>query len=273
MSVDNRRLFGRLWKNEYYRRSLVNYMTKGVVLRDRRNTIAAIYNLIRNNLFREDVEIFKLVRDVLDGFPRESRSNERSSERADAVVRLVGDDRRISRYLDYGCGDGTITHQIGAAYGLDTGEIFGVDIHHTDNPNITYLKADNAVQTLDRGSFDLITAFVSLHHIPSIERTISYLRDLLSPTGILIIREHDSDEWNPNSPEYLPMFLNLIHTWISVKEYEKCNPHELYSGIQYRRATTWTSLMAKSELHLITKEQYTGNNPQGLYYAVYGAKK
>ncbi len=267
------RLFPKVAKSRYYMKSLVNTMTKGYVLKDRRNTVAAIHNLVKNNIHRPDIEILTLIMNILDAFPRAPKSQDRSTERAAKILKLLSG-RRVERYLDFGCGDGTITHQIGAMLGLSAENIHGVDIHHTGNPNITYCRADdNLVDRLGAGQFDLITALVSFHHIENVEATLQTIYELLAPGGTLIIREHDCEAWNQKNNSTLAAYLNLIHAWISVKEYGNCDPCTLYAGIHYRRAFEWTYLLNRHDFTCSRLEFYTGNNPQQLYYARYDRAK
>jgi len=46
----------------------------------------------------------------------------------------------IKSYFDLGCGDGTITAEIGCRLGLSKTNIFGGDVFEVQNENITFIK-------------------------------------------------------------------------------------------------------------------------------------
>lgn len=257
-----------LSKSEYYINSIVKYITKEYVLHDRRGIIMAICNIIYENLHMDDGKIFTTILNVLV-YPYSPKTIERQMERVTAVLELVKN--KIVRYLDFGCGDGNLTWQIGNQLGLEPSNVYGIDIHHIDNVNIGHYSSGQLGDIAD-GSFDLITAFVSLHHVQDIHYTIQMLSRILAPGGTLIIREHDSPAWDKRNPEYLPIYLNLVHAWINIRDHGFYDPAELYKSINYRTLGAWTYLIQRAGLVFLGAYTYPGNNPQRLFYARYMKK-
>lgn len=95
----------------------------------------------------------------------------------------------ISRYLDYGTGDGTVADAIGKVIGAHTR---GVDVFHMDRPiPTTVIREGDTLPSEWSNRFHLITAFVVLHHVKDQEHALRELYRVLAPGGILIMREHD----------------------------------------------------------------------------------
>jgi SAM-dependent methyltransferase len=123
---------------------------------------------------------------------------------------------RIRRYLDFGCGNGVITAGIGALLGLEKDGIIGTDVsqwaghsHAAETSrDITFIPlGDSQKLDLADASIDLITIFMVLHHVPTddLSVTMAEIARVLSPDGLVIIREHDS----PN--EYVDRLINIEH--------------------------------------------------------------
>lgn len=258
-------LLKKIWRNEVYRRALSNYMIKGYMLRDRRYTLAAIDKIVRGDL--TDVQMLKLIVDIVGINPcHESRPVDRARERT-RMIKSLTTGLRVHRYLDYGCGDGTITQQIGKCFDLPRGNVIGIDVHHTDNPNITFLGTTINNNYPADGSIDLITAFVSLHHISDLDNALSRIYRWLRPGGLLIIREHDC-----GGDDSLRDYLNLIHAYLSVREYGDCDTDALYAGIKYRSFYEWDRILSSVGFSRVRHETYRTHNPQKLYYASYMKK-
>ena len=90
-----------LWRYGYYRKSFINYMLKGYLIKDRRHIIAIIYNIIKNAIIRgnDDIQIIKTIVDVLNTCPVGSKNSERVGERVNTVSNLVN--IKVNKYLDY----------------------------------------------------------------------------------------------------------------------------------------------------------------------------
>ncbi|SIP86070.1 SAM-dependent methyltransferase [Pacmanvirus A23] len=257
-----------LWKSGYYRKSLINYMLKGYVINNRRQIIAIIYNIIKNSIYRgsNDIQIFKTIIDVLNVYPAIKKPEmqiDRASERVKTVLNLVGS-QKINKYLDYGCGDGIITQQIGKQFNLSQENVFGIDIHTEGNPSIHYIN-DTCTNLSDK-SINLVTAFVSFHHITNLNKVLSEIHRVLCVGDLLIIREHDF-----SGDELMRTYLNLIHIFVSVRDYGDYN-QKLIDEISYKSAIEWEKIISKHGFYLRQVIKYKGNNPQGLFHACFVKK-
>jgi SAM-dependent methyltransferase len=142
---------------------------------------------------------------------------------------------KITQYLDIGCGNGSITAAIGAHLKLTPENIFGADIatwaghdHKQESlPGFTFKTVDTtlrAVSTsskdtslhiassgysidLPSGSIQFISLLMVLHHIKDelLPAVFGEIARLLSPSGLVLLREHDS----PN--EMVDSLINIEH--------------------------------------------------------------
>lgn len=239
-----------------YKKPLISYMMKnfsgpkGAMFRDVKKIIAWG---IESGL--PDSTIFYNVKCYLFQNGTVNRSGNRSVDRAGTIEHLL-QGKRIDHYLDYGCGDGSITKSVADKLGVR--RAYGTDVLDSiPSKGITYIKVDE-LKILPSGSFDLITCMVSLHHIQDLPGAIETISRLLRADGALIIREHDcpalgaTDADEPN----LPVFLNLIHLWNDSS----------YSDITYRTKKEWIELFANYGFEVVSESTYDGNNPQKLFY-------
>ena len=94
------------------------------------------------------------------------------------------------RALDVGCGDGLLTRQL---HRCGIPHVTGIDLHqpsidaatsHPIGDRITYIGGDVLTWPFEPGSFDLVTAVASLHHMNT-TTILTRLRDWVSPGGVL----------------------------------------------------------------------------------------
>ena len=160
-----------------------------------------------------------------------------------------------------------------------------------DSANFIYFivcLADNRV--------DLITCFVTLHHVPHLGLILAELVRILRPGGYLIIREHDCKNVRSLTAKYL----NFVHAFMMIarvgefsnipvnhinktrrksdddsvsvtadQEQQQSDIIKYTSSIQYRTRDEWHQEMERVGFRVIATLEYDGNNPQALYYAVY----
>lgn len=289
-----------VWRVNQYARAFINYAIKEYNIKDRRATFTIIDNLVRGELSRDrtDIDILKLIVTVLGVYQRSKKTNSRANERAMTVVRMINApvnipskpvnalanasvnipskpvntlanvpvkvpaNAPVRTYLDYGCGDGTITQSIGKQLSIPQGCVYGVDIHAVGNPNINYICGNTT--NLAAASIDLVTAFVSLHHVSDVSAVTAEIYRILRPGGAFIIREHDF-----NYTVEMLSYLHLIHAFVAVRDYGDCDIGAITSRINYRSLRDWNYIIAMNGFVLSKTIKYTGNNPQGLYHACY----
>jgi 2-polyprenyl-3-methyl-5-hydroxy-6-metoxy-1,4-benzoquinol methylase len=96
------------------------------------------------------------------------------------------------RALDVGCGTGLLARRLAE----QCGEVVAIDRDRdtlararsasSATAHIRFVEADVMDEGLPHGSFDLITAIATLHHLP-LTPALARFRDLLKPGGILTI--------------------------------------------------------------------------------------
>jgi SAM-dependent methyltransferase len=108
---------------------------------------------------------------------------------------------RCHQALDVGCGTGLLTRKlrrvVPGVTGVDRDERCIAVARSRGAPgDITYCCGDFLDLPLEPGSFDLITAVASLHHMDT-AACLSRMRDLLRPGGVLVIVGLARDGWSP----------------------------------------------------------------------------
>ncbi len=129
------------------------------------------------------------------------------------------------RVLDFGCGPGTIT--VGLAQAVDPGEVHGIDIEESQinlaraaaeaggHHNATFHVGDVTDLPFDDNSFDAAHCHAVLMHVPDTLGTLSEVKRVLKPGGIISSRECivDSSFLEPsteNTAEEWATFANLL---------------------------------------------------------------
>lgn len=150
----------------------------------------------------------------------------------------------VRDYLDIGCADGSITAAIGESLGLGKDHIFGCDVRDLP-PEDEMMKRfqfkhyDGVTLPYCDGSFDVITVFMVLHHIPEIEPFLKEIVRVLRRNGVLIIREHNCTPENvrfPRRPAWHVRF-GLGSRW---SKRPISAPHSRrFSGVKRSGASCW----------------------------------
>ena len=102
------------------------------------------------------------------------------------------------KYLDIGCGDGIKTKLFAEILNINKDNIYGTDIKmwgpYSNKKNFSfnfkYIEKDKL--KYDDNSFDVLTCFLTLHHIKNINTMIDEIKRVLKPNGIFILIEHDA---------------------------------------------------------------------------------
>lgn len=149
---------------------------------------------------------------------------------------------------------------------------------------------------------DLITAFVTFHHLSQVKETFNELTRILRPGGYLILREHDCKNIHTFSAKYLN-FVHAIMMIAGVGEFaESANNHnnenqhvlddyeddtsswrkqklyiiEYIKSIHYRTCDEYEQELGNVGFRLCATLHYGADgssNPQKLFYAVYQLDK
>lgn len=175
-----------------------------------------------------------------------------------------------NNYLDIGCGNGAITRGLGKHFGLSEDRIHGADIaswagHDHQNealPGFTFKTISVGTSAapkyeidLPNGSCSLISMLMVLHHIHSDQMSMMFaeLRRLVSPGGLILIREHDS----PNP--MIDALINIEHGVFEVA-LEKLTTGPKFTANyfgQYRTKREWRRMFEYyGFVHLMTTEHH-----------------
>ncbi|MEI6575727.1 MAG: class I SAM-dependent methyltransferase [Bacteroidota bacterium] len=102
-----------------------------------------------------------------------------------------------SKILDYGCGTGNFLHYC-KQHGLDT---LGIEPNTNARNTATQLhklrvEEENYVHKLEPSSFDAITLWHVLEHVPLLQERFATLVQALKPGGLLIIALPNANSWD-----------------------------------------------------------------------------
>jgi SAM-dependent methyltransferase len=233
-------------------------MMKGYDITDRRAAARSIIKLIKRGF--DDETTLRMIVKYLNRYQFTIKSG-RECERASCLSQLLHN--VPSNYLDYGCGDGSITVHVSKSFGLNKKNVLGVDIKDIDNPDITFIGT--RTDSVQCSSVDLVTAFVSLHHA-EIDIALDTIERVLKPGGVLVIREHDFD-----GSKILRMYLDLIHMFISVRVHGDSNLSR-HGRPEYKSMNEWDNLIISRGFECGKTLIYKSNNPQRLYCRAYVKK-
>lgn len=145
------------------------------------------------NLHRKDSEIY---REMCREYPIIQTDTSRDEYHASGLFNVLQPylpRGGVRKYLDFGCGKGLITRSISAR--LDHPETHCVEVtkypeHSNLGNSVAFTYTDSKLPFPDN-TFDLITAFMSLHHVKDLKTVLEEIRRTLRPGGVLFIKEHD----------------------------------------------------------------------------------
>lgn len=273
-----------LYRHPYYGKCLVTAIAKAVlksnlpgenVVSLRLNTRQQLLDYITATMDafanHDDQQIYTLIQ-YIAGATRlrvvAENASRRIAERVNTVAHVLRyiryDHRNIRRVVDIGCDDGSIVHAIGERFGLDRRNTIGVDINEEPPAApITYVKAvEGRPYDIEDGSVDLVTMFVTLHHVKS-RAHIESVKKMLRRGGLLIIREHDC-----GSDPYLRDYLDVIHGLSEIVS--KGTGYDEFHGDYYADFLPHEDISSLLGMRQVFYSTYQiGNNPQRLYHAAY----
>ena len=202
------------------------------------------------------------------------------------ILNNLPDNKKVTLkgpYLDIGCGDGSIT-----------ASIYTNLINITDEPTHprpicleygderpgfnTLVTRETDIKKLKSNYFNTISAFMSLHHIPTIEAMMNDIDRISRPGSIFVMRDHDFNYCISNfeSKRDARQFLDWVHVLYYLAE-----SHESSESVdwlydmprtdivyQYQPMSYWDGLLKKIGFERISNR---GSKKSLIcsYYAVY----
>lgn len=101
-----------------------------------------------------------------------------------------------ARVLDYGCG----VMPYATAFSLAGAEVIGADIGN--NPRATTRLSDHGDVPVGDGTFDVVTSFQVLEHVPDPQRYLLEAHRVLKPGGRIILTTHGLWPYHPTPTDY-----------------------------------------------------------------------
>jgi len=169
-------------------------------------------------------------------------------------------------YLDLGCGDGSITVAVGEALGAPCPTCVEVGSPPPGFPESVRRVDAAEMGELPAGRFGVVTALMSLHHVPDAKKAVAEVARLVRPGGSVVIREHDLGA-APRSltPRGAREYLDWVHILYDLAESGEPAPRA-----EYRPPKEWRSMFA--DAGLTSAGRAPGNTDRVFsYYEVFSA--
>lgn len=244
------------------------------VLRERPDiTDAEIYDLMYDLVHRQTpLDLRKKI---------QHKATYRNVNRANKIVEFITQympmpSSQPKSVLDLGCGEGNITNVVGRMLKLPQSGIHGCDVKAMPQDHLfSYTMLTDDGLPYQDGIHDVVYAFMSLHHIHHVDKTLQEIFRVLRSGGLFILREHDC------VTKGLAKVLDVIHGFYSMVW---SNPREKKDF----EAEYWAQYRTANQLHVLIESFgfkrlldtsrdekfplfYKGKviNPLKYYYAVY----
>ena len=189
-------------------------------------------------------------------------------------LRKFSKNKKITNYLDFGCGSCTKTYSFGKALKLTSKQIHGCDIsewgdysdktRNTDNIQFTKIEKNKKLP-YKTNTFDVISTMMVLHHVENISHTVKELSRILKNDGYLFIKEHDAR----NDAER--MMMDIEHGLYEVVYRNNKDFYNSYFAIYYS-IKQLRKILEKEGFQLLGKKYLHSNNPTNYYVCVYSKK-
>ncbi len=212
---------------------LLTFKIKNKMLRSQ------IISYVNKNKHLEDKKIYEAISKIIGNyniFEHKRGINSRTmSENINGW-----DNLKPTRYLDVGCFQGDITISVGNHFGLKKDQIHGIDINkYIDTTDFVYTVYNGVCIPYVDNSFDLITCFMVMHHVPpeNLVRLLKEVYRVLKPRGLFIIKEHDATGRDS-------MLLDVLHEYYDYV----LNPTRTWeeSAANYKNAKYWSQMISNA---------------------------
>jgi SAM-dependent methyltransferase len=224
--------------------------------------IARLYELIarfrRNDknimqlLSRDDSSIYKMIQVKSDS---DVNLSERADFHSENLFRILKNNKITfpvdCKYLDIGCMDGSITKSLAQHIGAK--EIHCIEPDPKNKTPGVEFSTSVEKYPFDDNHFDLVTAFMTLHHIPNVELIVKEIFRVLKPGGLFFIKEHDC--WSTIDCMLVDIEHCVHMTMSGELEPGKLLPKDYF--ISYRNYHAFNKLL--SELKFIKADYYYPN--------------
>lgn len=238
--------------------------TRIISLVNQGSTDSQIYENLHKFVHEE-----KRISAQVDPTMSEIASAVRGGNRANEALEILSPwlkTNRVSDYLDIGCNEGSITTSMGLGLGEGV-NIRGVDIFETGSYDFEFTLIDESGNLpFEDSSQDVVTAYMSIHHVRNLDVLLPEIYRVLRPDGILLIREHDIPK------KAFRLFLDLMHgmyarVWPVNQETEDFTSH-------YANYRSKLSLASEIESAGFVRNYSSAvKGPWRYYYEVYGKTK
>lgn len=234
-----------------------------------------IYNMIINkNSDEEIIDFIGSVRPI--NIVKTYDTSKRAVRISNILCRFLPENLGIKTYLDIGCNNGQITISFGNRLGLNSSNIYGIDVETFSQQKIVplsgfmYMNYDGLNIPFDSNSFDLVSCFMVLHHVEQLDKLLNEINRIIKPGGYFLIKEHNVFS------ECINWLVYIEHMMYDVLEYGI--KYEQFVKTYFQYTYDKNSLAKKIENHgfrLIEISsskfirQHHKNNPTKNYYALY----
>jgi ubiquinone/menaquinone biosynthesis C-methylase UbiE len=190
------------------------------------------------------------------------------------------------QFVDIGGGNGNVLSEINKSLGGNKDQFHCIETttdwienYNFDNHNITYeFWENNRLSFLDK-CCDIALCMVSLHHMndDTIHNVLSEIKRILADDGLLLIKEHDSN--NAITSQFIEWEHYLYHILDQAYKGRLIDVEEYHSTIidNYKSKEQWQDLFLQHGLHLYSRTNRfldgefvpDSKNPTNLYWDVY----
>lgn len=191
------------------------------------------------------------------------KADDRANERVGHILKTLPKGSKINSILDIGAGNAEITDKIAKV--LNSSTAMAVDQYKASefvklhNSIVTYGQVIDTNLPAATNSMDMVTAFMSIHHIKNIKKLLTEICRVLKPGGFLFFREHDVND------EYTAQKLDQVH----LKYSQNPKEHSIEPTYYWGRRNLQDYLIEMGFQKIADSDYDYKNNPQNIYHSLY----